>query len=105
MYNANIYIEPELLQQKITLLRNEKQNMENILNKIKNDFDGILQYWSGDSGEYAHNVLMEYTKDFPKIINTIEKDIQFIENTLAAYKQMDQLINKKMEENANIEAF
>lgn len=105
MNNGNIYINPEVLQSKITQLRTEKQNMQNALNKIKSDINGMIQYWSGTAGEEAYNILVEYTKDFKTIIDTIEKNIRFIENTLAAYNQMDKLINKKMEENANVEAF
>ena len=73
--------------------------------RILPDANGMIEYWSGDSGEKAYDTLSTYTSDFKEIIDTLEIYIKFIEQTLAAYNQMDQLINKKMEENASIEAF
>ena len=103
--NNNIYINKEMLQDKVTKMRAEKKKIEDTFSKIESDAKGIIEYWSGDSGEKAYDTLSTYTSDFKEIIDTLEIYIKFIEQTLAAYNQMDQLINKKMEENASIEAF
>lgn len=103
--NNDIYINREVLQDKVTKLRDEKKKIENSFSKIKSDTEGMIEYWSGDSGEKAYDTLSNYTKKFNDITDMLEKYIRFIEETLKAYDKMDQLINKKMEENANIEAF
>lgn len=103
--NNNIYINKEMLQDKVTKMRAEKKKIEDTFSKIEADANGMIEYWSGDSGEKAYDTLSTYTSDFKEIIDTLEIYIKFIEQTLAAYNQMDQLINKKMEENASIEAF
>ncbi|MBO5376077.1 MAG: WXG100 family type VII secretion target [Bacilli bacterium] len=103
MNNSNIYINPEQLENKIIQLKDEKQKIEIVFSEIKNDVNNMINYWSGSSGEEAYNVLVEYTKDFNVIINTLNKKINFIEKALEAYRKMDSLINKKLEENSNIE--
>ena len=105
MNNSNIYIEVELLQTKIDQLRVEKEKMGQVFSNIEDNIKEMTEYWKGNSGEKAYNILSEYSKDFTDILDQLEKRIEFIENVLAAYKQMDNLIKKKMEENVNIEAF
>mgnify|MGYP005766367565 CR=1 FL=1 len=103
--NNKIYIEEDILQSKINQLYLEKQNMEKALNNIKSDANTMIEYWSGNSGEEAYVILNNYTRSFKGIIDKLESNIKFIENVLQAYKQIDSQINKKMEENANIEVY
>ena len=103
--NNKVYIEETVLQSKINQLRLEKQNIEKALNNIKSDANTMIEYWSGNSGEEAYVILNNYTRSFKGIIDKLESNIKFIENVLQAYKQIDSQINKKMEENANIEVY
>ncbi len=103
--NNKVYIEETVLQSKINQLRLEKQNIEKALNNIKSDANTMIEYWSGNSGEEAYVILNNYTRSFKRIIDKLESNIKFIENVLQSYKQIDKQINKKMEENANIEVY
>lgn len=103
--DSNIYIEADMLQMKITQLREQKKNMEDALNSIKTDCSNMINYWSGSSGTKAYNALTNYTNEFQSIYDTLESSIAFIEKVLDSYKQMDALVNKKMQENANIAVY
>lgn len=101
--NNNIFIDKVLLANKAQELRTEKQNMENIFNNIKNDIEGMVDYWKGESGEEAYNILKEYSQSFPNIISEIEKNIAFIDKAIESYEKMEKAIINQMDQNSQIE--
>lgn len=103
MENNNMYVNYEDLSAKIELLKKEKINMENVLQNLKVDFNNMVNYWSGNTGEKVYDYLIKYSNDFPKIINQINREIVFLECVIEAYKMMDDSISKRLEDNFNIE--
>lgn len=103
MENSNIYIDYEDLAAKIELLKKEKINMENVVQNLKSDFYNMINYWGGSTGEKVYDYLIKYSNDLPKIISQINREIVFLECVIDAYKIMDDSINKRLEDNFNIE--
>lgn len=101
---TSIDINYEELIQKIEMLKEEKIKFDNVLNNIKNDANGIQNYWTGNTGELATNNLKEYTNSFAYFSNKIERQINYLQAVAEAYKKMDALIIKKLEENGSISA-
>lgn len=100
-----IYVDDVLLKSKIDLLKKEKEKIIQTFDNIKKDSLGMINYWSGNSGEEAYSILNNYTRNFKGIIGMIDSKIIFLESVLDAYQQMDNYLLKKIEENANIAAY
>lgn len=103
--NNNIYIDSDILLSKIELLKQEKEKLRKYFGDVRTDSLNMINYWSGDSGDQAYEVFSGYTKKFRTVIEEIESKITFLENVIEAYKQMDLLLNKKMEENAKTSVY
>lgn len=100
-----IYIDDTLLKNKIDLLKKQKEKVMQTFDNIKKDSLGMINYWSGNSGEEAYSILNDYTRSFSGIINKIDSKILFLESVLKAYQQMDNYLLKKLEENAKMAAY
>jgi len=102
---TKLFVDSEVLLNKIELLKIEKEKLRKYFDNVRTDSLDMINYWSGDSGDQAYEVFSGYTKKFRTVIEEIESKIKFLENVEAAYKQMDLLINQKMEENAKTSVY
>ena len=100
-----IYIDSAILQSKIELLKQEREKINQTLGNVKKDSLGMINYWSGNTGEEAYNILNNYTRKFKEIIDSIDSKINFLESVLYAYSKIDELLNEKLEKNLNIKAY
>ena len=101
--SANIYLDEEELESKIELLKKERENLENVLSRMKSNFNNMINYWSGDSGEKVYSYLNSYTNDFSIIMERLDTDINFLERVIDAHRKMDNAIINRIEENSNIQ--
>lgn len=102
--SSNLYMNVAEMEQKILLLKEEKAKMDAVFQNIISDAKGMINYWSGNTGEHAFNEFNEYTKKFQTISESMLAYITFLESSVSAYKMMDQTIKTKMETNANVSA-
>lgn len=103
--NSNIYIDSEQLSFIIENLKQEKENLVRVFENISKDGNGMINYWAGTSGEEISTELNNDIKVFEKITNDMNQYIAFLENVIQAYYKMDNMINKKLEENAMTKAY
>lgn len=100
--NSNIYMNVNEMEQKVLLLKEEKNKLDIVFQNITADGKGMTNYWNGNTGEHASLEFNEYIKKFKTISDSILSYINFLESSIAAYKLMDQTINSKMETDANV---
>lgn len=74
------------------VFQSEKTNMENI-----NETD----IWTGKAQGSIYRKYKELEKNFSPIEETLQIYIQFLKNTLSNYKQLEEKVNKNIEDNIN----
>jgi len=102
MNNPYIFLDEIELSNKIEALKQERKKMYELFNNINSNFRNMKSYWSGNTGIKVSEYLDDYIKDFPEIIKKLDKDINFLENVIDAHIKMNNAINKRIDENANI---
>lgn len=102
MQSGTMYLNEIELRTRIEELKNERNNMELLFQRIKEDNLGMVNYWTGDTGEESYETVKKYTNRYEKILKKIDSYIKFLENMASAHNIMDTAISNKIEENANI---
>lgn len=102
MNNPYIYLDEVELYNKIELLKNERKKMYDLFSNMNSNFKRMNSYWNGNTGIKVSEYLNDYIKDFPEIIRKIDKDIAFLEHVIEAHIEMNETLNKRINENANI---
>ena len=98
---SNIRINSVELKTKASQMREEKKEIDEVLEKFKGDTLKIQTFWSGNTGDMVSERVTKYTNKFDYISNRLEGYILFLEKTAAEYEEEDRMISKKIDGNAD----
>lgn len=102
--NSNIYINTELMEEKLELLKKYRDDMKEKLTNVDKDIKNLPNVWSGKVGDSSYEKLDKYSNNFELIMNKIEDYIDFFEKAKESYKTLDEGIDKKASDNALVSA-
>lgn len=95
----------ELLSAKIDSLKKERDELFNLLERKKKIVEDLHEYWGGDNGDEAYERLTKHSKDFDsKYLESYDKRIEFLNEVIANYLELDTGSKDIIDESANIKA-
>ena len=102
--NREIYFNDEELNKIIESLNKKKDKLIEIIDKQKNMNEKMHMFWGGTSGDKAYEALKKHEKKYESYINAINIRIDFLEKVKRSYLNLDDYLNKKINDNGNIDA-
>ena len=102
--NSDIYINTELMDDKLVVLKKYRDDMKEKLTNIHNDIKDLPDTWSGKVGDSSYEILDKYSNNFEDILNKIEEFIDFFEKAKKSYETLDKGIDKKASDDALVSA-
>ena len=91
-----IRIDSTMLKTKIESLKNEKNTIEEVLDKFSSDINGMDSYWSGTTADKISGDLKNYISGFVNINNKLNSYIDFLQSVVDKYEYFDNYINEKI---------
>ena len=102
--NDNIYMDLPAVETKIEKLKEQRDEMNTALQKIKDDILKMPDVWNGNSGDKVYEVLIKYSANFTEIIKKIDSFISELQKAKESYQKLDNDIIGKMEKNSDVSA-
>jgi uncharacterized protein YukE len=94
-----VKIDSDALKTKIELLKNEKDEIDDVLNEFSKDIGGMPKYWSGTTGDMVNDELLKYVSRFVNISDQLAKYIKFLEDVSSTYEAFDNYLIEQIESN------
>ncbi len=98
-----IYVNDEGIDKVLTSLRSILNRLERMVDGQKNINSNMQKTWRGTTGEASYDALKKHEDKYSVYIDGLEKRIKFLEAIKNAYFELDNNINKKLEENSETE--
>ena len=102
--DQNIEVKTEILENKIALLKTERDKLADIFGVQKDTTEKMNESWGGTNGEKAQERLKKHYNKYETWIDKIDERIEFLQKIVDAYKNADNTINNKIDSNADIGA-
>ena len=102
--NKEIYLNEEEVNKTLEALKNKKERLKEIIDKQKNLNKRMHEAWKGTSGDKAFEMIKKHEDKYELYLNSIEIRINFLEKVMKTYIGFDNYLNKKIDENSNIDA-
>lgn len=93
----NIGIDTNALNQQITNLKKERDNLNTILENIKKSNEVLRDSWDSKTSESVFNNFKDMYVGYQELMDDLNKDITFLEGVIADFKSNEEQTNKKIE--------
>lgn len=93
----NIGIDTNALNQQITNLKKERDNLNTILENIKKSNEVLRDSWDSKTSESVFNNFKDMYVGYQELMDDLNKDITFLEGVVADFKSNEEQTNKKIE--------
>ena len=99
----NIFINVETIVEEIEKIKNEKTNLQEVLDDLNKKTDSLKDYWKTRTSDEVFSTFAEFKKHFEEVIESLENDIDFLEKTVkASYETNEETTNKEIDNNIAI---
>ncbi len=93
----NIGIDTNALNQQITNLKKERDNLNTILENIKKSNEVLRDSWDSKTSESVFNNFKDMYVGYQELMDDLNKDITFLEGVVDDFKSNEEQTNKKIE--------
>lgn len=101
--NYKIYVNDDEINKLLTKLQQVEKDMQEFISNQQLVNEKMHNQWSGTSGDKSYDTIVEHGKKYNLYLLGLKKRRVFLENVKNAYFELDDKLNKKLDENLNTE--